>query len=38
MRGATIVALMVSSPVGAVTALPAAWRFVDDLLREARGA
>jgi hypothetical protein len=28
---------MVSSPAGAVAALPAAWRFVDDLLREERG-
>lgn len=37
VRGATIVALMVSSPAGAVAALPAAWRFVDDLLREERG-
>jgi hypothetical protein len=37
VRGATIVALMVSSPAGAVAALPAAWRFVDDLLREQRG-
>jgi len=36
MRGATIVALMVSSPLGAATALPAAWSFVNDLLREER--
>lgn len=36
MRGATIVALMASSPLGAARALPAAWRFVDDLLREER--
>jgi hypothetical protein len=36
MRGAAIVALMASSPLGAARALPAAWRFVDDLLREER--
>lgn len=34
VRGASIVALMATSPAGAIYALPAAWRFVDDLLRE----
>jgi hypothetical protein len=38
MRGAALVALMASSPAGVVYALPAAWRFVDDLLRESRRA
>jgi hypothetical protein len=37
MRGAAIVAVMASSPLAAARALPAAWRFVDDLLWEARG-
>ncbi|GAB4441933.1 MAG: hypothetical protein OHK0015_39820 [Chloroflexi bacterium OHK40] len=37
MRGAAIVAAMASSPAGALIAAPAAWRFVDDLLREVRG-
>lgn len=36
MRGAAIVALMASSPAGTIAALPAAWRFVDDLLRQER--
>ncbi|NNJ12567.1 hypothetical protein EKD04_019765 [Chloroflexales bacterium ZM16-3] len=36
LRGATIVATMISSPVGAVTALPAAWKFVDQLLADMR--
>lgn len=36
LRGAAIVATMVSSPVGMVTALPAAWRFVDQLLEDMR--
>ncbi|NTU81364.1 MAG: hypothetical protein HGA45_18630, partial [Chloroflexales bacterium] len=36
MRGAALVAVMASSPVGAVTALPAAWKFVDQLLDETR--
>lgn len=40
MRGGAIVAMMASSPAGAVTALPAAWKFVDQLLDDlrARGA
>jgi hypothetical protein len=38
MRGAAIVAVMASSPAGAITALPAAWRFVDQLLEDTRGA
>jgi hypothetical protein len=38
LRGATIVATMISSPVGAVTALPAAWKFVDQLLSDMRGS
>lgn len=37
MRGAAIVAVMASSPAGVVYALPAAWRFVDDILQEVRG-
>lgn len=36
IQGATIVARMLSSPVGAVTALPAAWKFVDQLLTDMR--
>jgi hypothetical protein len=36
LRGARIVAQMISSPVGAVTALPAAWSFVQEVLREVR--
>jgi hypothetical protein len=36
LRGAAIVATMISSPVGAVTALPAAWKFVDQLLTDIR--
>ncbi len=36
LRGATIVATMFSSPVGAITALPAAWKFVDQLLDDMR--
>ncbi|WP_129631552.1 hypothetical protein [Candidatus Oscillochloris fontis] len=38
LRGATIVATMFSSPVGAITALPAAWKFVDQLLDDMRAA
>lgn len=38
MRGAAIVAVLASSPAGALAAFPAAWRFVDDLLREQRNA
>jgi hypothetical protein len=38
LRGARIVAQMISSPVGTVTALPAAWNFVQEVLREARGS
>jgi hypothetical protein len=38
LRGAAIVATMVSSPVGAVTALPAAWKFVDQLLTDMRSS
>lgn len=34
LRGAAIVATMISSPVGAITALPAAWKFVDQLLTD----
>lgn len=37
LRGARIVAQAISSPLGAITALPAAWKFVDELLREGRG-
>jgi hypothetical protein len=36
LRGAAIVATMISSPVGAVAALPAAWKFVDQLLTDMR--
>lgn len=36
LRGARIVAQMISSPIGAVTALPAAWGFVQDVLSEVR--
>lgn len=36
LRGATIVATMFSSPVGAISALPAAWKFVDQLLDDMR--
>jgi hypothetical protein len=36
LRGAAIVATMISSPVGAVAALPAAWKFVDQLLTDIR--
>ncbi len=36
LRGAAIVATMISSPVGAVTALPAAWKFIDQLLTDTR--
>ncbi len=36
LRGAVIVATMISSPVGAVAALPAAWKFIDQLLTETR--
>lgn len=36
LKGAAIVAKMISSPVGTVTALPAAWKFVDELLTEIR--
>lgn len=36
MRGAAIVALMAGSPAGAVMALPAAWKFVEQLLSELR--
>lgn len=38
LRGARIVVQMISSPIGAVTALPAAWAFVQDLLNEVRGS
>ncbi|NTV63299.1 MAG: hypothetical protein HGA65_07150, partial [Oscillochloris sp.] len=34
MRGAAIVATMLSSPIGTVAALPAAWKFVDQLLSD----
>lgn len=37
MRGAAIVAAMAGSPAGAVLALPAAWRFVEELLAERAG-
>jgi hypothetical protein len=36
MRGAAIVTTMISSPVGAVAAMPAAWKFVDQLLSDMR--
>lgn len=36
LRGAAIVATMASSPVGAITALPAAWSFVEQLLSDMR--
>jgi hypothetical protein len=36
LRGARIVAQMISSPIGVVTALPAAWSFVQDVLSEVR--
>lgn len=38
VRGAAIVTTMLSSPVGAVAAMPAAWKFVDELLGEMRGS
>jgi hypothetical protein len=34
MRGAAIIAALTSSPVGAALALPAAWRFVEQLRDE----
>lgn len=37
MRGAALVAVMAGSPAGAVMALPAAWRFVEQLLGDLRG-
>jgi hypothetical protein len=36
VRGAALVAVMASSPAGAITALPAAWKFVDQLLDDLR--
>lgn len=36
MRGAAIVAALTSSPVGAALALPAAWRFVEQVRDELR--
>lgn len=36
VRGAALVAVMTSSPAGAITALPAAWKFVDQLLDDLR--
>lgn len=38
LRGAAIVATMISSPVGTVTALPAAWKFVNQLLTDIRSS
>ncbi len=38
LRGARIVAQMISSPIGTVTALPAAWSFVQEVLGEVRGS
>ncbi|MEI7771655.1 MAG: hypothetical protein WCI67_16815 [Chloroflexales bacterium] len=38
LRGAAIVATMISSPLGAVAALPAAWKFVDQLLADIRSS
>ncbi len=35
-RGAAIVATAVSSPIGPVMALPAAWRYINDLARPAQ--
>ncbi|NJN19615.1 MAG: hypothetical protein HC822_26930 [Oscillochloris sp.] len=35
-RGAAIVATAISSPAGPLLAMPAAWKFVDELLREQR--
>lgn len=37
MRGAAIVAAMTGSPAGAVLALPAAWRFLEQLLGDLKG-
>lgn len=37
MRGATLVAVMAGSPAGALMAMPAAWRFVDQLVSDLRG-
>lgn len=37
LRGAAIVATMAGSPAGALLALPAAWRFVEELLEEIKG-
>lgn len=36
VRGAGLVAQAVSSPIGTVTAIPAAWRFVSEILSESR--
>jgi hypothetical protein len=36
VRGATILSTAMTSPVGPVLALPAAWKFVEDVLGEAR--
>ncbi|MEI8308916.1 MAG: hypothetical protein WCF99_17770 [Chloroflexales bacterium] len=38
LRGAAIVATMISSPVGAAAALPAAWKFIDQLLTDTRSS
>ena len=38
LRGAAIVATMTSSPVGAIVALPAAWKFIDQLLTDIRSS
>jgi hypothetical protein len=35
-RGAAILATMISSPAGAVLAMPAAWKYIDSLLQELR--
>lgn len=37
MRGAALVAVMAGSPAGALMAMPAAWRFVDQLVSDLRG-
>jgi hypothetical protein len=36
LRGAGLVAQAVSSPIGTVTAIPAAWKFISEILNESK--
>jgi hypothetical protein len=36
LRGAGLVAQAVSSPIGTVTAIPAAWKFISEILNETK--